>query len=57
MFIKLSLDGLGMSYPGKSSNVGAWPLGDLDGSYPALRPPSHHPLILSADCFVFALTI
>lgn len=44
MFIKLSLDGLGMSCPGKSTNVGAWPLGDLHVSYPALRPPSHHPL-------------
>lgn len=57
MFIRLSLDGLEHELSWKVQNVGAWPLEDIDVSYPILGPPSHHPLILSADCFVFAFTI
>ena len=57
MFIRLSLDSLEDELSWKVQNVGAWPLEDLDISYPILGPPSHHPLILSANCFVFAYTI
>lgn len=55
MFIRLSLDGLKDELSWEVQNVGAWPLEDLHVSYPILRPLSHHPLILSANCFVFAL--
>lgn len=55
MFIRLSLDGLKDELSWEVQNVGAWPLEDLHVSYPILGPPSHHPLIFSANCFVFAL--
>lgn len=55
IFIRLSLDGLKDELSWEVQNVGAWPLEDLHVSYPILGPPSHHPLILSANCVVFAL--